>query len=588
MKHPALTRALASALAVFCLVTLLAAGGSLWKTRADRRDDLRRQEVLRNRIDRAAELEALLSRKESAYHRIASELETKKEPHEKAASEYRGKLATYTATRAGVLMGQEALEKAFDELLAGRRKFREGYAQFEEGKAAFDQIYQAYRSALASVRENRKLYERYLKMLESGEEDELTENLTPGQVLAAVASTRANVSAVKRMIQNSDGALPSDAETAELQKALQQLQQISGVSDTDPQSLANYAIQRTVERADALIAERVAQGATEAEAMAEADALTQAALGMSYSEAKKWLASGGSAGGSSLSTLSGLGNMDPKEMAALLNSVENKEELLRKTVAILDEEEQALAKQEAAMIADPGAMSSAEALLQYLKTVTEAGERIIGLISETMEGGKKQLDAIGAQLEKAKTAIVKGLDLIAYQRNQLKKTEEDLEDQHEELLEEKQLLEREEAKLTLWQRLADEYDGLQKDHRAARAALMSYPEIREAVDAGGALVESAETELAAMTERQEKESIRRAAIAAVMLAASVIAILCVAGAFERPKMENLWFLLLLTALAVAAGQAGSVALGRGLWYSSLALGITALGMLPLTISKKQA
>ena len=588
MKHLALTRALAAALAVFCLVTLIAAGGSLWKTHSDRRENLRQQEILRNRIDRAAGLETLLSKKERTYDKASAELEETKEPHEKAAMEYRGKLATYTATRAGVLMGQEALEKAFNELLAARRKFREGYAQFETGKAAFDQIYQAYLRAAAAARDNWAMYEQYKAALESGEEIEGTEQLTTGQVLGAVAATRASVAAMKRMILNSDGELPSDADAAALQQALQQMQDVGGISDTDPQSLATLAVQRIVERADALIAERIAQGATEAEAMAEADALTQATLGMSYAEAKAWLAANASSAGSTASSLSGLGSMDPKEMQMLLDSVENKEELLQEAVAILDEEDAALAQQEAAMLADPEAMSSSEALLQYLKTVTESGERIVALVGGAVESGKKAMDAIGAQLEAAKAAIAKGLDLIAYQRNQLQKTADDLEDQHEELLEEKQRLEREQAKLDLWQGIVDEYEGLRQDHRAARAALMSYAEIREAVNAGGELVDSAEAELAAMTERQEKESGYRAAIAAAMLAASVVAILCVAGAFEKPKMENLWFLLLLTALAVAAGQAGSVAIGRGLWYSSLALGLTALGMLPLTISKKQA
>ena len=72
-----------------------------------------------------------------------------------------------------------------------------------------------------------------------------------------------------------------------------------------------------------------------------------------------------------------------------------------------------------------------------------------------------------------------------------------------ELLEEKRRLESEQAELVEWQRIADEYEGLQKDHRSARAALMSYAEIREAVVAGGELVESAEAELAAMTERRK-------------------------------------------------------------------------------------
>ncbi len=586
MKYPALTRALAAALAVFCIVTLLAGVGSLWKTRGDRAEYRRQQQLLRDRIDNAAALDQSLKTKERFYDASSEELEARLEAHEKAASDYRGRLATYTATRAGVKMGREALEQASNMLWKNKRYFQDGLAEFQKGAAAFDQIYQLYRGAADSVRRTRDLYNQGRALLDEGMTDELTAMLTPEMVLGAVAATRAGIGGLKDLIRDSDGQMQTE-DTAETMRRLEQMMNALSeqVGNVDPAALARRAVEQTVARADALIAERVAQGASEAEAIAEADAVTQAALGMSYGEAKAWLADGANAVAQAQNTLSMIENLDSEQLKTMLESFGGKEALLGQALAVLDEEEQTLAAQEAAMRADPAAMSSAEALLALLDTVAGSGERIIGLVSSLIEGGKQQLDAIAAQLDMAGKAIEDGITAVARQRLKLSNTADDLDRQRGDMEEEKRQLEREQALLERDQGIVDDYEQLRKDYRAARAALMSYEEIRTAVEADGDLIESAETELTDMTARQEKELFRRTSIAAIMLTASVVGFICVAGGFERPRMENLWFLLLLTAAVVAVGQAGSVEMGRGLWYSSLVMGLTALGLLPLSLAK---
>lgn len=586
MKYPALTRALAAILAVFCIVTLLAGGGSLWKTRGDRAEYLRQQLLLRDRIDNAAALDQSLKTKEHFYDASSEELEARLEAHEKAASDYRGRLATYTATRAGVKMGLEQLEQASNMLWKSKRYFQDGLAEFQKGAAVFDQVYQMYLDATGSVARTRELYNQGRAYQDAGMTDELNALLTPEMVLGAVASTRAGIAGMKDLIRDADGQMETEDTAATMRRLGQMMDQLSGqVGNVDPDALARRAVEQAVARADALIAERTAQGVSEAEALAEADAVTQATLGMSYSEAKAWLADGANTGGQAQNTLSMIENLDSEQLSALLESFGGKDSLLEQTLTVLDEEEQALAAQEETMRADPTAMSSGEALLALLDTVAGSGERIIALVSTQMEDGKRQMDTIAEELDTAGKAIEDGITTVARQRLKLANTRDDLDRQRDDMAEEKQQLAKEQLLLDRDRGIVDDYEQLRKDFRSARAALMSYDEIRTAVEADGELLESAEAALADMTARQEKEIARRAAVAAIMLTAAVIGILCVAGGFERPRMENLWFLLLLTALTVGVGQAGSVEMGRGLWYSSLALGITALGLLPLSLAK---
>ena len=124
MKHPALTRALAAALAVLCLVTLIAGGGALWKAWGIHKEDLRQQELLRERTDRAAELSARLDAELEDYEKASSGLEERLAEHDKESMDYRGRLATLTATRAGIKMGRAALEQSSGVLWRAKDNLR--------------------------------------------------------------------------------------------------------------------------------------------------------------------------------------------------------------------------------------------------------------------------------------------------------------------------------------------------------------------------------------------------------------------------------------------------------------------------------
>ena len=587
MKHPALTRALAAALAVLCLVTLIAGGGALWKAWGIHKEDLRQQELLRERTDRAAELSARLDAELEDYEKASSGLEERLAEHDKESMDYRGRLATLTATRAGIKMGRAALEQSSGVLWRAKRQFEDGYAEFQKGAAMFSQIYQIYQSVSAAIQRIRGLYSQGLAYLEEGMDDEFTALLTPAQVLASVQAVRLSVAALEELIRSSEGQMG----TEDAAESLQRLHRIlNGLNNqmlvVDPSALAHRAVEQTLAQADSLIASRAEEGVGEAEAMAEADAACQATLGMNYGEAKDWLTQNADAVGDAQNLLGSLAELDPEETAALLSEFGGDGVLLQQALAVLAEEEESLAAQEEALSADPEAMSSPEAMMALLNTVTGSCEKILGLVSSLIEGGKQQLDAIGAQLDAAGKAIEDGIAVIARQRLKMSQMEDDLERQREEMAQEKELLLKKGAELKLQQQTVDMYEEMTKEFRAARAALMSNHEIADRVNGGEDLLESAELVLAEMKERQREDFIWRQVIAVLMIAAAVMGAFGVAGGFEKLKWKRLWLPCALTILLSALGEGASLYRGYGLWYSALFLLLAAAALLPLRTGKK--
>lgn len=589
MKHPALTRALAVVLAVFCLVTLIAGVGSLRKTHRQHEEDLRRQQVLGDRIARAEGLRQSLDEQERSYRIAATGLEKREERHERALSDYRGRLATYTATRAGIRMGREALEQASDALWYGKKKFEDGYAQFQQGAAAVNEIYSLYSRIKNSVQNGTEVYLRGLSYLENEADEELEALLTPEEVLAALRVTRSGLGSLENLLQALIDYPDGDPAAVEQIRNAEQL--LSSLSDelgeVDPQALAQRAVTRILDQADEAVQARIDAGASESEALAEADAVTQAALGMSYGEARDWLQQNAAAAAGTGAS-SALADLDPDQLSAMMEGFGGQDELLRQALAVLREEEEALDGQEAALRADPAAVTSSEALLALLKTELDAAQKIFDIVSGLIETVKQQMDAIAAQMAQAGKAIEDGITMIARNRLKLSQQEEELDAQHDDMMAEKEKLETEKARLDRRRQTVDTYTEDEKSFRSARAALMSYENIETAVKDGADLIDAAKTELERMTAEQREEMIRRAAVAGILLLAALVGWISVAGAFEKPKIKHLWIPTAATALLAALCEAGSLWLGRGLWYSALALLLAALALLPLTIQRTKA
>ena len=587
MKHPALTRVMAVTLAVLCLVTLIAGGGALWKAHGDHQDDLRQRQLLRDRTDRAAELSSRLDGMQEQYELLSPTLEEEQKDHEAESSEYRVKLATYTATRAGVVMGRAMLEQSSNALWKAKRQLQDSVAQFEQIMAAFNDIYQIYLSSRGQIAQAHAVYQASEAYLASEEGQEAAEDLDMDQVLAAITATRRGIGILQDVARGAMDSQDGSSAAESMQRLRDYADQVSTQMGVEPQELATMAVRETVARADAAIEARIEAGASEAEAYAEADAICQATLGMSYSEAKSWLQDYGSAQSGGLGLSGSLDEIDVEQVAALLESIGGGDAMLEETLQVLEEEKQSLAAQEEAVLNDPEASSSSEAMLGLLKSELDSADRILAILSVFMDNARTQLDAISVQMDEAGKLIEEGITTVARQRLKMAETAKDLDTQRDELNREKLRLTSDGQKLDVKQELVDIYEETGKEFRSARAALMHYEGVSEAVNGGADLIESAEAELLRMTEEQEREFKWRIAIACVMIASCLPAVLCVSWAFEKAKLKRPWICAALCLIAAAAGEAASVRLGRGLWYSALFLGIAALAMLPLTAENTQ-
>ncbi len=586
MKHPALTRTLAVVLAIFCLVTLIAGAGSLRRTRSDHQAALREQEVLQNRIERADTLLTELEEERADYEQAERGLDEKEDRHAHDASDYRGKLATYTATKAGLLMGREGLEQGSAAMSIGAQQFDSAYALFEKVAMAFEEIYLLYQQAGWSLEDGWAVYYEAEAYHEAGLDEELSELLPRSQVLAAVKATRTGVSGLEEVLRAAAEHAPEGETSAEdLEKALKGLQELLPLLEKlEPETLAYRAVEAAVEQAETLRQTRLSEGADEAQAAAEADAFCQAALGMSLSEAKAWMKEHKPAE-KTQPTLD-LSGLDLSQLSGVTGELGSWKELLQQSLTVLEEQEQALKEQEEAMGEDPESASTKE-LLKLLKTDLKGSEKLLGVVSPLMETGRGLMESLSSQMAMGRRAIAAARAALSEARRQMSETEEGLKRDHESLLETKDRLETEQTAIEQRRAVVEAYEDKQSSLRSARAALMSYDEIAAAVDAGGELLESARQELRQRQDEEERQYKGRVANAVLMLASCLTGAVCVAGAFEKPKMKRLWIPAALTVLLAAAGEALSLSLGRRLWYSAIFLIPAAAALIPLTIPGKK-
>ena len=144
MKHPALARIFSIALALLCLIMLLAGAFGISGARKDNEDILADYDRLQGRIEEYNTVTQALKGTIS-YEEANRTLEELQEQHDSDASQHKNDLALYTATKGGLETGREALwsaqgtlEEAWEQYNAGRAKFDEMYDAFIAGKQAVE------------------------------------------------------------------------------------------------------------------------------------------------------------------------------------------------------------------------------------------------------------------------------------------------------------------------------------------------------------------------------------------------------------------------------------------------------------------
>lgn len=158
MKHPALTRLFAVALAILSLVMLIAGAAGISKAAKDRNGTLADVGRLRGRMDEyntvTMALDGTISYEEA--NRLLTE---RQEQHDADAAQHRSDLAMYSATRGGVLSGEEALEQADSAMDTAWAQFRAGEAEFKKGEEAFNEGYRQFQEGKTQLEEGIAQYE---------------------------------------------------------------------------------------------------------------------------------------------------------------------------------------------------------------------------------------------------------------------------------------------------------------------------------------------------------------------------------------------------------------------------------------------
>ena len=166
MKHPALVRVLAVALAVVSVLTLLSGAICVGKAVKDNNENTRQIELLSEKTDNAALLLRKLEEDKGNFESTDRSLSETRDQYSRDMSEYRKKLSEHTATRAGLVLGRSALGTASAALKSGREQYEQGLAAYEQGAAAFDELYQQYLAAKEGLELGWAAYYEGVKQLE--------------------------------------------------------------------------------------------------------------------------------------------------------------------------------------------------------------------------------------------------------------------------------------------------------------------------------------------------------------------------------------------------------------------------------------
>lgn len=143
MKHPVLTRTFSVVLLVMAIVMALSGVSGIRKAEKDYRENMRKYNLLADRIETYSELSEKLEGSDS-YADVSAELEGKQSAHDDANDDHKDDTGLYSATKAGVAAAQQQIDQADDKLAAAQKEIQKLLDQMPDLKA------QAEAQALAS------------------------------------------------------------------------------------------------------------------------------------------------------------------------------------------------------------------------------------------------------------------------------------------------------------------------------------------------------------------------------------------------------------------------------------------------------
>ena len=543
MKHPALTRALAVALAVLSLVMLLAGLGSLRGARRDRERGLGDYQRLSGRID---DYEAALAALEGSepYADRKEELDRDQAEHEQQAVEHRMSLATYTATRGGIQNGMEALNEAEYAFYMGKAQYEEGARLLEEQAAAFEEGYRQFQEGRAQLENGEKMLELVSQLLAG-----LRSASDSARAMTDILDSEDPQASRELSLTAYDGALQS---LDSMQQLLDSLKAQDGVSPEQIAMLVQLLQEQTELELD--LSQLELRGVTGEEIAQLEDAVAQA-VGMSLPELRQRIQQERDriAGQES-------GELSEEELARLRQVYEENRELINQAMDRVDQE-----------------LSGYEEQLAQAREQMALAKEQMDAMAPMMEAGKAGIEQGRQMLATAGEGIRQGEDALYLGKLQLLEQQEKLREQAEQLRREKRDLDKQSVRLGRREEVAEEQKQKEQRETALRLMLLDRQEIRARTDGGQALAEAARDVARELRESTELAYTRRVQIAVLMLLGGVLGFGAIPAAFERIRSP---LGLLIPGLGCVLCAVGAEVLcrlaGRGDSYSALACAAAAL------------
>lgn len=138
MKHPVLAKVFSIFLAVLCLISLLSGISGLRELSTLQQSHEAKLEKLNERIDNYERLQAELDSSPISADEYEKQLEAMDSEHSSAASDHQSQLAMYSATKGGLVVGQEAMDEAAYAINMAIKQYNEGVAAMEEGRQSLE------------------------------------------------------------------------------------------------------------------------------------------------------------------------------------------------------------------------------------------------------------------------------------------------------------------------------------------------------------------------------------------------------------------------------------------------------------------
>ena len=554
MKHPALARLFSIALAILCLIMLLAGAFGLSGAREDNRDTLADYDRLQGRIEEYRTVtQALVGT--ISYEEANKTLQELQEQHDSDASQHRSDLAMYTATKGGLATGEEALKEAETALDKAWKQFEAGEKEFQEKEAQFNEGYEAYLEGLAQIEAGKAQVEqlsaalRGLSMLPATVKDIEVQEI-PGQPempqIPDDPEEETPETEPESMAQSGEGSspfpgfpeLPGAASMADRDQAMQAFDSLINAYDALGAFVASLAGQELPPE----MLEQM-QGLTDGIALARKTA----------QDAKDSLGQGS-------------GPVVGMELMIAQATHSGCKQGLAQMVTMIT-----------------GAMGS---VLEETRATLTAGEAAIKENEEALLQGKALIDQGKKQLEQARAALVSGDAKIETSWIVFKRTLNDLQDQGEELKENKETLEKESQELAVMTEETRRQRDLEKRQTSLRVMLLDRDGIETRYNEGMELMDSANAYSEELLRQAQREYQTRFAACILMIIGGLAGILHIPSAFEKLKSRLVLITPVLVCLGCAVGaEVIFETMGRGSSYSAIFAAIFAAVQLLVILPK---